>query len=196
MIRLRLRLLINHPRPSSFARHAACETLPRRPAIIEPSPSFVAVREAKGVATPYSPGLISHPPSPWPSPWAGTSPTMSLARQRQRSWSASLSLPVACSLVMILGKQLCDTTDRECDAQPAAASPIVPIPVILAAVCPCAFSGETREGEREGRCFGVFLGLERRCGKCCIKAVLSLHRKPRAFMRCKMVGRKILSSSL
>jgi hypothetical protein len=93
--------------------------------------------------------LISLPPSPWPSPWAGISPTMSLARRRRRSWSASLSLPVACSLVMILGKQLCETADRECDAKSAAITPIVPMPSILAVVYYCTFSRETRENEKE-----------------------------------------------
>lgn len=36
-------------------------------------------------------------PSPWRLPWAGTSPTMSPARQRPPSWSASSSPPAACS---------------------------------------------------------------------------------------------------
>lgn len=149
------------------------------PAIIEPSPSFVAVREAKGVATPDSPGLNSHPPSPWPSPWAGTSPTMSLARRRQRSWSASLSLPVACSLVMILGKLLCETADRECDAQPAAIAPIVPIPVILAAFYPCALFRETRQGEYEDKrdIWIFFLKGWNDAASAAARPFLSLHRK-------------------
>jgi hypothetical protein len=50
---------------------------------------------------------------------------------------------------MILGKQLCDVADRECDAQPAAIALNVPIPVILAVVYPCAIYRERREGEKE-----------------------------------------------
>lgn len=49
---------------------------------------------------------------------------------------------------MILGKQLCELADRECDAQPAAIALNFPIPVILAVVYPCAFFPEKREKER------------------------------------------------
>lgn len=62
---------------------------------------------------------------------------------------------------MILGKQLCELADRECDAQPAAIALNFPIPVILAVVYPCAFfprNGRRREGEKEEK-KTVFLGV-------------------------------------
>lgn len=53
---------------------------------------------------PSSSGLTPPTPTPWPLPWAGRSPTMSLARRRRPSWSVCLSPRAACSLAMILGK--------------------------------------------------------------------------------------------
>ena len=51
-----------------------------------------------------NPGLTSSTPTPWRLPWAGRSPTMSLARRRRPSWSVSSWPRAVFSSAMILGK--------------------------------------------------------------------------------------------
>jgi hypothetical protein len=68
---------------------------------------------------PSSCGLTPPTPTPWPLPWAGRSPTMSLARRRRPSWSVCLSPRAACSLAMILGKHFRQRFPRFCGCPPS-----------------------------------------------------------------------------
>lgn len=70
----------------------------------------------------YNPGLTTSKSRPWLLPWAGTSPTMSLARQRRPSWSVSLLRRGVCFLAMIPGKHTMSRTASldglDCDWEP------------------------------------------------------------------------------
>jgi hypothetical protein len=74
---------------------------PNRPTPRSDSPFVAFFYEYDHIA---HPGLTSSTPTPWRLPWAGRSPTMSLARRRRPSWSVSLWPREAFSSATILGK--------------------------------------------------------------------------------------------